>query len=330
MLITRATRSWGTVQVWLPDEWATDILGGTLDHATATYEGYSDLDTHQSRAGLAWLVRPETELLYPRVDGSDGSFYPDIIVAHDVRISPTEPYWVETVGKVPELIIEVLSPKTDKKDLDEEEGKALAYAQLGVGEYVTFDPRPRLDPSLIRVAWVSRAATSRSRRHLKAGSGWRAWRCEWLPSPPTRHGTDTRARVPVDCASSPPRAIVCCMWTRRPSSTRWSGVPAWRRSGSASRPSRIAMLSGRSACWPRRRGSRPRRRGSRPMRGWRWSGRSVSRRSRSATLRMRNCVVSARCSMVDPRHRRDIDYPCGAAGHRLDGPHPRPRLCHDP
>ena len=53
------------------------------------------------------------------------------------------------MGKVPELIIEVLSPKTDKKDLDDVEGKALAYAQLGVGEYVTFDPRPRLDPSLI-------------------------------------------------------------------------------------------------------------------------------------------------------------------------------------
>ena len=149
MLITRATRPWGIVQVWLPDELETDILGGTLDHATATYEGYSDLDTHQSRAGLAWLVRPETELIYPRADGSDGSFYPDIIIAHSVRIPPTEPYRVVLVGKVPELIIEVLSPKTDKKDLDEEKGRALAYAQLGVGEYVTFDPRPRLDPSLI-------------------------------------------------------------------------------------------------------------------------------------------------------------------------------------
>jgi len=149
MLITRATRPWGTVQVWLPDELETDILGGTLDHATATYECYSDLDTHQSRASLAWLVRPETELIYPRADGSGGAFYPDIIVAHGVRIPPTESYRVVLVGKVPELIIEVLSPKTDKKDLDEEEGKALAYAQLGVGEYVTFDPRPRLDPILI-------------------------------------------------------------------------------------------------------------------------------------------------------------------------------------
>ena len=119
MLITRATRPWGTVQVWLPDELETDILGGTLDHATATYECYSDLDTHQSRSGLDWLVRPETELRYPAPKWRTGSFYPDIFVGHGVRIPPTEPYRVETVGKASELIIEVLSPKAGKKDLDD-------------------------------------------------------------------------------------------------------------------------------------------------------------------------------------------------------------------
>ena len=149
MMITRATRPWGIVQVWLPDELETDILGGTLDHATATYECYSDLDTHQSRTELGWLVRPETELLYPAPKGRTGSFYPDIIVAHGVRIPPTEPYRVEAVGKAPELIIEVLSPKMGKKDLDDVEGKVLAYARLLVGEHVTFDPGPRQAPLLL-------------------------------------------------------------------------------------------------------------------------------------------------------------------------------------
>jgi hypothetical protein len=92
MVLKQQGAAWGAVQVWLPDEQETDILAGILDHSIVTSGMFSDVDTYARRRGLVWAVRPETELLYPRVDGTTGSFYPDLIVALDVAISSKEPY----------------------------------------------------------------------------------------------------------------------------------------------------------------------------------------------------------------------------------------------
>jgi Uma2 family endonuclease len=140
MVLKQQGAAWGAVQVWLPDEQETDILAGTLDHTLVTYGMFSDVDTLARRRGLDWLVRPETQLLYPRANGTTGSFYPDLLVALGVVLGSTEPYRVTAVGKAPEFIMETLSPHTETNDTREQDGKIDAYAQLGVYEYLIVDP----------------------------------------------------------------------------------------------------------------------------------------------------------------------------------------------
>ncbi|MGH2345927.1 MAG: Uma2 family endonuclease, partial [Chloroflexota bacterium] len=109
------------------------------------------------REGKGWLVRAETELRYPRTDGTTGVFYHDVLVAPDVRIDPEAPYEVRAVGKPPALVVEVLSKKTARKDVGP---KLLAYAELGVQEYVTFDPRSRRQRELRGYRLVGRRYVS--------------------------------------------------------------------------------------------------------------------------------------------------------------------------
>jgi len=96
------------------------------------------LRTYATRLGVLWLVRLETELIYPRANGTIGTFYPDIVVAPDLRIDNEQPYVVSEVGRPPALVLEIASKKTVRRDVGP---KRLAYAELGVEEYVTFDPR---------------------------------------------------------------------------------------------------------------------------------------------------------------------------------------------
>jgi len=72
-------------------------------------------------------------------------------VAFDVEVAVPghESYRIEEVGKPPELLVEILSDKTAKKDQDAATGKLGAYAEMGVQEYLTFDPRPRRRLALV-------------------------------------------------------------------------------------------------------------------------------------------------------------------------------------
>ena len=139
MATERAAHPW-TVEVWVPDETETTVVPGNFDHNQAVGGTQHVLEDYAYRQHLVWLVRDDTELDYPRVDGSTGSLFPDVIMARDVRVPPTEPYNIVAVGKPPDLIVEVLSPSTAGEDRGD---KMLAYAQMGVGEYVIFDPRQR-------------------------------------------------------------------------------------------------------------------------------------------------------------------------------------------
>lgn len=156
-------QSWA-VATYLPNERETQILGGTDVHAEATYSLGQTLRVYSRQEGKHWLVRAETELRYPRADGTTGVFYPDVLVAPDVWIDPEAAYDVRAVGKPPALVVEVLSKKTARKDVGP---KLLAYAELGVAEYVTFDPR------------------SRRQRELR---GYRLVGRRYLPIPPASEG----------------------------------------------------------------------------------------------------------------------------------------------
>ena len=129
-----------TVTTYLPNERETQILGGNQVHYAVGENLAKGLRDHAARLGVLWLVRTETDLHYPRADGTTGVFYPDVFVTPSVELHDTIAYNVHSVGKPPMLVVEVLSNKTARKDLGP---KRVAYAELGVAEYVTFDPRPR-------------------------------------------------------------------------------------------------------------------------------------------------------------------------------------------
>ena len=130
------------VAVWLPDEREGQVLGGTQGHLGVAQQLCLALENYSRRWALGWLVRQEGQLLYPRLDGTQGSFYPDGLVAPGVHLADPalDAYDVAAVGKPPELIVEVGSKATRRNDRGP---KVDAYAQVGVGEYVIFDPRPR-------------------------------------------------------------------------------------------------------------------------------------------------------------------------------------------
>jgi len=128
------------VSTYVPNEVEGQILGGTFRHYTLTQQICAALARHATEQGHTWVVRGETQIIYPRAKGSDGSFYPDVLVAWDLTIADMDPYVLARVGKPPELVIEIVSRKTGRKDRTT---KPIAYAEMGVQELVTFDPRPR-------------------------------------------------------------------------------------------------------------------------------------------------------------------------------------------
>ena len=118
---------------------------GTLDHNSVGPVARDDLLLHARRAGLIWLIWESTQLGYLHESGVRKSLYPDIMVAREVLLPGDASYEIEAVGKAPELVIEILSDATSGND---KERKMVAYAQMGVSEYVLFDPRPRDRPLL--------------------------------------------------------------------------------------------------------------------------------------------------------------------------------------
>jgi Uma2 family endonuclease len=126
------------VSTYVPNERETQILGGNQTHSSVGINLYQTLRTYAARLGLRWLVRFEAELRYPRADGTIGVFYPDVFVTPEVVVDNEEPYEVEAVGRPPALVVEIASKKTVRRDVGP---KLHAYAELGVAEYLTFDPR---------------------------------------------------------------------------------------------------------------------------------------------------------------------------------------------
>ncbi|HEY8283947.1 MAG TPA: Uma2 family endonuclease [Chloroflexota bacterium] len=137
-LRTRNPHRW-EVSTYVPNERETQILGGNEAHCDAGITFSRALRTHATREGMVWVVRFESELRYRRTDGTTGVFYPDMLMASDLRLDPHGHYDVETVGRPPAFVLEILSKKTARKDVGV---KLLAYGELGVEEYLTFDPRP--------------------------------------------------------------------------------------------------------------------------------------------------------------------------------------------
>jgi Uma2 family endonuclease len=80
--------------------------------------------------------------LYYNPAKQEDNVAPDIFVALDVARRPREKYqtWDED-DKFPDLVIEILAPRTRKDDLG---AKKDLYARLGAAEYYVHDPRPEM------------------------------------------------------------------------------------------------------------------------------------------------------------------------------------------
>jgi len=139
------------VRVPVRDEQMGDILSTSDDHFGVVALMRLALVQYAHTRGLAWLVRADAALVFPRVGGATGTLFPDLLVAFDVEVAVPghESYRIEEVGKPPELLVEILSDRTAKKDVDATTGKLGAYAEMGVREYLTFDPRPRRRLALV-------------------------------------------------------------------------------------------------------------------------------------------------------------------------------------
>jgi Uma2 family endonuclease len=96
-------------------------------------------------AVLKWLFRDalcaicENFAFLPPLEDSGPPVAPDIAVIKGVALRPLTSWRIGTTGPAPHVVLEILSPETWKKDLEE---KPALYARLGVQEYFAYDPTP--------------------------------------------------------------------------------------------------------------------------------------------------------------------------------------------
>ena len=82
-------------------------------------------------------------LVYPEKGNSRNSIAPDVLVALGLGRRKRSSYFVWEEGKPPDWVLEVASPSTQRKDLDDKRRK---YAEMGVPEYWMFDPKGDVYP----------------------------------------------------------------------------------------------------------------------------------------------------------------------------------------
>lgn len=84
---------------------------------------------------------------YRDEEGERQSVAPDVLVVLGVENKERRYYNIETEGKAPDLIIELISTSTKLEDLG---SKRVLYAGLGVREYYIFDPLREVIPGQLR------------------------------------------------------------------------------------------------------------------------------------------------------------------------------------
>ena len=96
-------------------------------------------------AVLRWLFRGELCTIcenlafLPPLEQPGPPVAPDIAIIKGVDLGPLTSWRIGTTGPAPQVVLEILSAETWKKDLQE---KPDLYARLGVQEYFAYDPTP--------------------------------------------------------------------------------------------------------------------------------------------------------------------------------------------
>jgi len=134
-----------------------DLMGETSVHAALV---------HYLMEVLTWLFRGQTCAIYENlnfyqtVNPAEYPLAPDIALLKQVDFQHLRSWKVSKTGLAPQVVFEIASEETWKKDLDE---KPLRYAQMGVEEYFAYDPN---EPPLRR-----RSVPRLYGWHLSPGTG---------------------------------------------------------------------------------------------------------------------------------------------------------------
>ena len=99
----------------------------------AIHNAAGDIETARPDALVAADI-----LVYPQRGSRDHRIAPDVLVAFGLGTHNRSSYLVWKEGKPPDWVLEVASPSTASRDLDE---KRRRYAGMGVPEYWLFDPK---------------------------------------------------------------------------------------------------------------------------------------------------------------------------------------------
>ncbi len=120
-----------------------DLMGETSVHAALV---------HYLVEVLTWLFRGQACAIhenlnfYQTSNPNEYPLAPDIAVIKQVDFRHLRSWRVGKTGSAPQVVFEIASEETWKKDLDE---KPMKYAQMGVQEYFAYDPN---QPALRRAA----------------------------------------------------------------------------------------------------------------------------------------------------------------------------------
>ena len=114
-------------------------MADTMWQSRAIVTAVSDLETAYPGA----LVVADT-LVYPERGNPKNRVAPDVLLAFGLATHSRSSYFLWREGKPPDWVLEVASPKTAARDLNE---KRIAYAKMGVPEYWLFDPRGDVFPA---------------------------------------------------------------------------------------------------------------------------------------------------------------------------------------
>ena len=113
-------------------------MADNMWQAEAIIQAASDLKAARPDALVAANI-----LMYPERGNNKNRIAPDVLVAFGLGTHNRSSYFVWREGKPPDWVLEVASPGTSEKDLNE---KWRAYATIGVPEYWLFDPQGGLFP----------------------------------------------------------------------------------------------------------------------------------------------------------------------------------------
>ncbi len=148
-----------------------DLMGETSVHATLV---------HYLIEVLTWLLHGQTCAVYENLNFYQTSnpkeypLAPDIAIIKGVDFQHVRSWRVGKTGPAPQVVFEIASEETWKKDLEE---KPTKYALMGVEEYFAYDPN---EPPIGRegarrlfgwqLDWERRAM-----REMPLGPGGRLW-----------------------------------------------------------------------------------------------------------------------------------------------------------